>query len=127
MQQKKTYINNLYEDKSGRLWVNNSVFDRKTGEMNTPDFMTKHLKRFAFVTVDSTGTFWTIPVDGQLWGYNPEKNAERFFNINPQSSNDGPIYADQNGLLWWGGTGVLHRFDPEKSKFKSSETTIPPA
>ncbi len=114
-EQREAYINHIHEDKQGRLWANNYVVDRKSGEWKKPDFIRQRLDGFRYVTVDSQGVFWAMSAPGQLWAYNPDNKQERLFNFNKDATPDGPIYADHKAILWWGSQGTLHRFDPETS------------
>ncbi len=117
--QPQAYINHVHEDHKGRLWADNKIVDRKTGERNKPDLIAKRLDGFRYATVDRSGVFWAMPEKGQLWGYNLETNQERFFNYEKAATPNGPIYADITGILWWGSQGTLHRFDPNNSSFRS--------
>lgn len=118
-ERKEVYINGLHEDKLGRLWVNNHVVNRQTGQWVKPPIIATRFSQFLYVTVDKKGIFWAMPKIGQLWSYNPETTQEHLFDLNKTAISDGPVYADSTGILWWGGHGKIHRFDPGSSLLKS--------
>ncbi|MGB0176586.1 MAG: ligand-binding sensor domain-containing protein, partial [Owenweeksia sp.] len=116
--QQKKYVNQVFEDIHGRLWVNNEILDRKTGSYSRPEFIPAS-DQFIYLEEDATGRLWGMTAPGKLWSYNTRINQEEWYDLGASVSIDGPIHSDKNGVLWWGLAGILHRFDPAQGDLRS--------
>jgi len=128
------FINDITEDKNGRIWVATNggglnCFDRSTGqftrwrhEKNNPGSLSSDL--IPCITEDRAGNLWIGTNDAGLDVLGPKRQHFTHYKSNPSDSTAlahnfiRTVYCDNNGRLWVGTYGGgLHLFNQASHSF----------
>jgi PAS domain S-box-containing protein len=120
---------NLYEDRQGRLWLNNTLgaqlFDPASGRAARPDFLAAFPAEQSVITMleDRRGRIWLGGDDG-LRVYDPASAQLTHYahdpsDANSPASNDiSQLLEDRNGAIWIGSYDAgVSIFDPSSGLF----------
>lgn len=129
------WVNAIYEDKSGTLWVGTSTdtalnkLDRATGKFTRYLYDPKNIKSLSLYSVhsiyeDSRGTLWI----GTAAGLNRfERSTETFthFTTKDGIASDfiGAILEDNSGYLWLKTLKGVSKFDPRTGTFRNYDAS----
>jgi ligand-binding sensor domain-containing protein len=121
------YINCLYEDKLGQLWIGTSggglsLYNRKRDAFQNFQFTVDKQwvsEAITGMTEDNLGNLWITSYDG-LYQLQPKKRQIRHVQFKGQRQSEAmlSIYTDRRHRIWIGTQNGLLLFDPVSNRIK---------
>lgn len=112
-QQRYDYVQALWEDKSGRLWIGivGGLHWYENGQVKNVSSLINAPNTVWAVRSDSRGNVWVATIKG-LFKFNGDTVAARYeIKDGLPSADVKVIHEDRNGTLWFGTYGGLARFE----------------
>jgi len=123
------FVNSIYEDRSGILWIGNFVgglhkFNPRTGLFkrylsNPDDSNSLRCNSILSIIEDKTGDLWIGTQTGGVNKYDPQTEKFKLIGRRRQISK---IYPDRSGDLWFASMGGLIKYNQETEEITTYDS-----